>query len=432
MDSKDLGPEQYGKWLWIGLGVAVALGVVFLMNRSVTTEQSLAIIPFVETQVSKPALQDFTDQIHDSLSRIPNLRVITRGSVVEGLKAGSNATELGRRLWAGAVLSGAVTRADQRLHVEARLEQASSGAILWSRKFEGNLDDPGALRLEITKAVAGSLQLDSSAVASQTHRSIDVEAQDLYARAFLADGKTAILLLRRALKLAPDFQEARVEMARLKMQYDWDWAGAEQDLKLVTSSRSSAQAELNYGCLLVRTGRFSQAKKHLMEARAIDPLGIPLQIASADCEFLSGRAEDAERQLQRLAAAWPESAQVHFARANVLATYRPAEALPLYRKFEGRIAGSTLLEALALALAKRKPEALALLANASVASVPRFWLAAVNTALGQREAALRLLDESATLREAELTAVAVHPWFVSLREDPGFQILLARMRLPKI
>lgn len=64
-------------------------------------------------------------------------------------------------------------------------------------------------------------------------------------------------MFRDALQLDPDLPSARALLGALAMQYDWDWDGAERELRLATSSPSSAMAENCYSFFLIFHGRFA-------------------------------------------------------------------------------------------------------------------------------------------------------------------------------
>ena len=78
---------------------------------------------------------------------------------------------------------------------------------------------------------------------------------------------------QRALVLDEGNGEARAVLGRLKMVYDWDWAGAEVELaRAVASDPQSADAALALGLFQVATGRHDEAIETLLRARRLDPL----------------------------------------------------------------------------------------------------------------------------------------------------------------
>jgi serine/threonine-protein kinase len=173
--------------LAIGLGALlvslIALGI-WWRGRSGALRggegRSIAVLPF-ENRSGDPAfdyLEDgITDQVRDALNAIPGLVVKARSSS-QRLK-GKEAQEVGTRLGVEEVLQGTVSRSGDRLHVTTELVRTSDDNVLWSRTFEGRMEELAGIQDTITAAVARKLGGDTRGASRGT---TDPEAYDLFLR----------------------------------------------------------------------------------------------------------------------------------------------------------------------------------------------------------------------------------------------------------
>ena len=79
-------------------------------------------------------------------------------------------------------------------------------------------------------------------------------------------------LYRKALSLDPDLAEPHANLGFIAMSTDWDWAGAERELRLASRHGPSVPAEFTYGLLLAYRGRFEEADRRMAAALSLDPL----------------------------------------------------------------------------------------------------------------------------------------------------------------
>jgi TolB-like protein len=484
------GVPRLSKWWLMGVGIAVLGAVgVYLGVRAGRPEtvRMIAVVPFVDqSEVKSKAYlgEELTDQINDALSHVRQLRVIGRKSVVEAQKMDGSPGGIGRRLGVDTILEGTIRQNGSQIRVIAQVLRSDDGSILWSRVFERKISELSSIRTEIATDVALSLGLDASLDRRRAKDSRDPMAQDHYLRAraaeerlskestqeaiveyelalrqdpgyaaaylglanskdkltklmgnqVLAEPGEVMGLLKKAIELDPQNGDARSTLALLKMQYEWDWAGAEREFLSALKDQSSAVAEVHLGCLYAIQGRTALAMVHLENGKRLDPLARGVQMNVGSCYFLSGKWTEAELQYQKLGEIWPLFAWSKFGRAIVLSMSRPLEALPYYREVEGQIEGSRVLEAATLALAKRPEEAEALLAKCrrdlDPSKFPRIWFAEAEAALGHSREAIRILEGAVAAHEAEAMFLAVSPWFQGIRQEPGFQALLKKMNLP--
>ncbi|PYL73267.1 MAG: hypothetical protein DMF26_14680, partial [Verrucomicrobia bacterium] len=197
-----------------------------------TTEKSIAVLPF-ENLSSDKENAFFTDGVQDeiltALSRIADLKVISRTSVMQ-YKSGAprNLREIGQQLGVAHVVEGSVQRAANKVRVNAQLIDARTDAHLWAQTYDRDLADVFAIQSEIAKAIADQLQAKLSPnekKAIEQPPTTDLAAFDLYSRAkslilttnFSAtndpDLRKAIELLDEAVKRDPSFFDAYCQLA---------------------------------------------------------------------------------------------------------------------------------------------------------------------------------------------------------------------------
>src|SRR5437660_4042914 len=127
-----------------------------------TTEKSIAVLPF-ENLSSDKENAFFTDGVQDeiltALSRIADLKVISRTSVMQ-YKSGAprNLREIGQQLGVAHVVEGSVQRAANKVRVNAQLVDARNDAHLWAQTYDRDLADVFAIQSEIAKSIADQLQ----------------------------------------------------------------------------------------------------------------------------------------------------------------------------------------------------------------------------------------------------------------------------------
>jgi adenylate cyclase len=195
-------------------------------------EKSLAVLPF-ENLSEEKANAFFTEGVQDeiltNLSRIADLKVISRTSVMQ-YKTGTprNLREIGQQLGVAHVVEGSVQRAANKVRVNAQLIDARNDAHLWAQTYDRDLADVFAIQSEIARAIADQLQAKLSPnekKAIEQPPTTDLAAFDLYSRAKSLlltasfsvtvdpDLRKAIELLDEAVKRDPSFFDAYCQLA---------------------------------------------------------------------------------------------------------------------------------------------------------------------------------------------------------------------------
>ena len=195
-------------------------------------EKSIAVLPF-ENMSRDPDNAFFTDGVQDqiltALSKIADLKVISRTSVMQ-YKSGAarNLREIAQQLGVTHVLEGSVQRAGNKVRVNAQLVNARTDAHEWADNYDRPVDDVFAIQSEIAKAIADQLRAKLS---PQEKREIDraptkdLVAFDLYSRAktlYIQTSFSALAgqnlrqaadLLNQAIARDPSFYLAQAQLA---------------------------------------------------------------------------------------------------------------------------------------------------------------------------------------------------------------------------
>jgi TolB-like protein/class 3 adenylate cyclase/Tfp pilus assembly protein PilF len=153
-------------------------------------EKSIAVLPFENLSNEKENAY-FADGVQDEiltgLSRVADLKVISRTSVMQ-YKAGPrrNLREVATDLGVAHVLEGTVQRAGGRVRVNAQLIDARTDSQLWAERYDRDVADVFAIESELAGKIVAQLQAKislSEKAAIEQKPTADLAAHDLYVRA---------------------------------------------------------------------------------------------------------------------------------------------------------------------------------------------------------------------------------------------------------
>ena len=119
----------------------------------------VAVLPFAN--ISADAADEYfadgiTEEMITRLSKIPELSVIARTSIIGYKGSGKGVAEIGRELGAGTILEGSVRRAGDQVRITAQLIDSRSQAHLWAESYDrrlANLRCPERHRAQVAKAL---------------------------------------------------------------------------------------------------------------------------------------------------------------------------------------------------------------------------------------------------------------------------------------
>ena len=494
-----------------GLGVAAAtasLGEIAApppapSEQSQTAEASthpwwrgrLAVLPFVNGGADPNAeyLSDgITESLINSLSRLPNLKVMSRDSAFRYKGKDADAQTVGRELGVRTVLKGRVTQLGGNLAISAELIDATDSSHIWGQQYSRKPADIFALQEKIAREITKALRLrltgqeEKSLARTYTsnpeayrgylqgrywankrtedgiNKGIECFQQAIakdpaYALAYcgLADcysmhanygflppkigySKANDAALK-ALELDDTLSEAHVSLGFIKSDYTWDWAGSEKEFqRAIALNPNYATAHQWYGYALWRTARFEESIAEHRRALQLDPLSLPVNRNLGLAYYLARQYDLAIEQLRKTREM--DSGFVLTREYLGLAYLEKGmykEAIVSCEEAATSVSASPYaISALGYvyAVAGKKVEAqnvrdqLQKLSEQKYLS-PRF-MASVYAGLGEKEKALESLNAAYEDRSLQIgPGIIADPTYDSLRAEPRFQDLLRRMGL---
>lgn len=149
-------------------------------------KKSIAVLPFANLS-SDPEQEYFSDGITEDIitqiSKIHELKVISRTSIAQYKKSEKSSTEIGAELKVAFLLEGSVRKAGNKLRITAQLINASADEHMWAETYDRELTDIFSIQTEIAQNVASELKAKLTA-AEQSRISKkptdNIEAYNLY------------------------------------------------------------------------------------------------------------------------------------------------------------------------------------------------------------------------------------------------------------
>ena len=430
------------------------------------------------------------DEILTRLSKIADLKVISRTSTQKYKSAPDNLPQIAKQLGVAHILQGSVQKAGDSVRVNVQLINALTDAHLWSDTYDRKLTDIFAVESEIAKNVAENLKARLNVRAEEVLAARPTEnpaAHELYlkGRYFWNRRNTASLrkaadYFQQAIDLDPNYALAYAGLAdvhsilpvyagtapkddvpkaliaaRKAVELDGDLAEARTALgnALVSSGqlklaepefRRALELNPNYAtahqwlaeCLFGQ-GRFPESLAENERAHALDPLSLIINASYASSLSGVGRYDDAINQARKTLELDPNLLPGHEILGQTYeAEGKLDEAIAEYRKANELEPTPSNFAMLAYAYAKTGSltEARKILDKLTALSEQRYVgaypLAIVHLALGEKEEALRLLEQSFLERDFLLQglfgSIRVDKRLDPLRKDPRFQKLVER------
>jgi TolB-like protein/Tfp pilus assembly protein PilF len=208
------------------LAVAVIVGGIAMFSRyrvrSALTapEKSIAVLPFEnlsEEKANAYFAEGIQDEILTRLSKIADLKVISRTSTQHYKSAPENLPEIARQLGVAHILEGSVQKIGDAVRVNVQLIKAASDSHLWADTFDRKLTDIFSVESDVAKAIADQLRARLSGREEQeiaAKPTDNPEAYDAYLRGLAFTVKTANTqanalgaqkYLKEAVRLDPKF-----------------------------------------------------------------------------------------------------------------------------------------------------------------------------------------------------------------------------------
>ena len=132
------------------------------MTGETSRKPAIAILPFerLDADGTYPFLGDaIAEEVITTLSRVAELRVISRGSSFQYRDGTPDVRTVADQLGVRYVVQGSVRTAGDRVRVTAHLTDAQTGDEMWSERYDGDLGDVFAVQDEISREIATALEV---------------------------------------------------------------------------------------------------------------------------------------------------------------------------------------------------------------------------------------------------------------------------------
>ena len=364
-------------WIRIAALAGVALAVLaaggyYFLHQSTSAIDSVAVLPLVNSNSNSDLdyLADgITDGVINHLSRLPQLRVMSRSTVFRYKQAQQDPIQIGQQLKVAAVVVGRLAEHGDTVAVEAEMVNVSNGAQIWGEQYRRKTSEIATVQDDIANDISGQLRMTLTGeekkglakhgtengeayqhyvkgrfyleqrTKESTHASVDefnasIASDPNYALAFSGLAKAYAILVdrewiskeeaspkirdaaQRAMTLDPALGEPHDLMGFLK-EVDWDWTGAEAEYRKAAELNPNDATAHHWRSVLLRNlGRIQEAFDENQKALALDPASPQLNSNRAGSIRDLGHPEESLAELNKLIAANPDFPPFYVERAT--------------------------------------------------------------------------------------------------------------------
>lgn len=454
---------------------------------------SIAVLPFINetADANTEYLSDgISESIINSLSQLPKLRVMARGTVFRYKGQAIDLQNVGRDLGVRAVLTGRIAQLGDRLIINTELLDVVDGAQVWGERYNRKLTDIFEVQEEIAGEISEKLRLRLTSAdrkrinkrytenfeAYQLYlkgryywlntrteegieRSIEyfnraIEVDPSYALAYTGLSDSYVVLgisyivpsidilpkakaaAIEALAIDDTLAEAHASLSIIKLFIEWDWTSYERESKrAIGLNPNYATAYYEYAQYLMAMGRFDEAIQEARRARELDPLALDINTIVGWSYYFARNYEEAIKQYRKVIEIDPEYSQAH---------RRLGMALLQQKQNEEAIAATQKARSLAInnveelaylgyayAVSGQRKETQKILAELEEEAKRRYispyLMALIYVGLGENDLAFEWLEKAIEARAVNLIWLNVEPIFDGLRSDLRYPPLLRRI-----
>ena len=447
----------------------------------------IAVLPFkaiAETDETNALKQGMTDALITRLSRIEKLTVLPTSLVANYKDPDQDPLIAARELNVDTVLDGHIQKEGEQIRVTVQLIRSNDGKILWSEVFLNDFTDIFDVQHSIAFKVAEALSLelsDEEKLAIMKRYTNSAEAYRLYLEGYFfyrrrtSDGKIqaqkdfqraieidpnfalaytglglhyleqseispkdaykkAETYARQALTIDPELAEAYSLLGFTLWRGEWNWKEAEQNFKRAVELKPNSTYVYNwYAILLSATGRHKEALDILDNAPNFDDSKAVYVIYNFERDY-DKCIETANQGLSKIPNSAVRNSTISMCYAGKL---KYPEAITAAEKVAAleEITQPNALAVLGYIYARAGQIEKARETKIKLEQMPETTAniygakAVMYAALGEKDKAFRMLDESIEQREWWGYTLKVYPLWDNLRDDPRFDEMLRKVNL---
>jgi TolB-like protein/Tfp pilus assembly protein PilF len=461
-----------------------------------TAIESIAVLPFVNQNNDQEVewISDgLTESIINSLTQLPNLKVIARSSVFRYKGPQIDPIKAGKDLGVRAVLSGRLLQRGEDVIISVELVDLRDNKQLWGEQYQRKMADLLSVQRDIAREITNNLRpklsgeersrlardytQDAEAyqlylkgrfywnkrTAPDFHKAITFFEQAIakdpnYALAYsgLADSYALLPVYgnekprdwmpkakaaaQKALALDDNLAEAHASLGQIIANYDYDFSGAERELqRAIVLNPNYASAHQWRAENLSTLERFDEALAEARRALELDPLALIISRNYADVLMDARRYDEALEQYRKTLDLDPNFVTTNFFLGRAYeAKGQYDQAVTQYIKaFEASNVPPEQLQVLKETYAKAGWKAFwqavlnGFLERGRDNYQPPFLFAVFYARLGEKDQAFAYLEKAYADRDFRVTLIRVSFEFDSLRSDPRYADLTKRIGLPQ-
>ncbi|PYK74723.1 MAG: hypothetical protein DME42_04130 [Verrucomicrobia bacterium] len=471
--------------------VAFAYSFFFLASPP-PNEKSIAVLPF-ENLSEETSSAYFADGIQDEiltrLSKIADLKVISRTSTQRYKHTSQSPSQIAHQLGVAHLLEGSVQKTNDQVRVNVQLITAANDTHLWAETYDRKLTDIFVVESDIATTIAKTLQArltgaEKTAIAKRPtanpeahelylkgrffwnkrtaadlrkaidyfNQALDKDPSYAFAYAGLADSylvlsqygaaspadsyHQAIAAAKKAIELDDTLAEAHTSLACSLAYYDFDFEQSVKEFERaieLNPNYATAHHWLSNG-VLSALGQFERAIAEGKRAVELDPLSLVINTDLGQDFFYSRRYDEAIAQLRKTIEMDPRFYFAHWVLGTTLQLKgQLSEAVAEYSKAVELNDDPSVLALLGQAYARagQPDEAQKILVRLSEEAKSRYVqaydFALMYLALGDKERAIDEMERAYRERDANVAQIKVDPMLDDLRGNQRFEALVNRI-----
>ncbi len=325
------------------------------MIASGSSEQSIAVLPFVDMSAAKDQeyfSDGMSEELLNLLSKIPDLKVISRTSSFYFKGKNEDVRKIGEHLGVANLLEGSIRKSGNKIRITAQLIEVRNGTHLWSETYDREMQDVFVIQDEISKMIvdilkitlvekqgnqlAGSFTKNPEAYEdylkgryhwnTRTEEGIQksigyyedaIKRDSNYAAAYAGLADTYLTLYdyglmsidestskakeaaQRALKINGMLAEAHNSLAHIDL-HEWKWKSAEEGFqRAIELNPNYVLAHHWYALCLTAIGKSKEAVNEMKKARELNPLSTRINGDLGMAYLAAGEYDKAIEQEQK-------------------------------------------------------------------------------------------------------------------------------------